>query len=184
MDVKEAIVKRRAARAFEPIKITPDIITELAEAAQLSPSCMNNQPWRYVFVTEKEQLNKMVDALSKNNRIWGKNASLIIGVFSKPNHDCIIKKRIYNLFDTGMATAFMLLRATELGLIAHPIAGFDEEKAKEILNIPEEYQLITLLICGKKSNTIPEDFLDYMIEQEEERPQRKPIKKFIFHEKM
>ena len=184
MDVKEIILKRRAFRSFEPIKITHDIISELAEAAQLSPSCMNNQPWKYVFVKEKKQLEKMVGALATNNRIWGKNASLIIGVFSQPTDDCIIKERLYNLFDTGMATAFLILRATELGLVAHPIAGYNEEKAKEIMNIPNEMRLITLLICGKKSDQVPSDFLKYMIEQEVTRPKRKPINEFIFHEKL
>lgn len=184
MDVKEAILKRRAYRAFEPVEITIEILKELAEAAQLTPSCMNNQPWRYVFIKEKDQLQNMMEALMPNNVIWGKKASLIIGVFSKPKNDCIIKERIYYLFDTGMATAFIILRATELGLVAHPIAGFNEEKAKKIMNIPDEMRLITLLICGKKSDQVPSDFLDYMKTQETERPARKPIEELIFYEKM
>ena len=42
----------------------------------------------------------------------------------------------------------LMLQATELGLIAHPIAGFKSKPIKEILNIPEDFTLITLIILG------------------------------------
>jgi hypothetical protein len=51
---------------------------------------------------------------------------MIIAVFSQKDLDCIRRGgREYYLFDTGMATAFMILRAMGLGLVAHPIAGFN-----------------------------------------------------------
>ena len=53
-----------------------------------------------------------------------------------------------------MATAFIILRATELGLVAHPIAGFDEDKVKEILGIPDDRRVITLVIVGKHMDTV------------------------------
>ena len=79
---------------------------------------------------------------------------MIIAVFSKLEKDCIIGERLYYLFDVGIATAFIILRATELGLVAHPIAGFNEEKAKIVLEIPNEMRLITLIIIGKHSKEI------------------------------
>jgi len=93
-------------------------------------------------------LKQLHGAMSKGNA-WVQAASLIIAVFSKKELDCLIKEREYYLFDTGMATAFIILRATELGLVAHPIAGFNEDAVKEILGIPEEMRLITLVIVGK-----------------------------------
>ena len=89
-----------------------------------------------MFVYDKDMLMKLRDALSKGNE-WAYDASMIIAVFSRQDLDCVIKERIYYLFDTGMATALLILRATELGLVAHPIAGFREKKVKEILEIPE-----------------------------------------------
>ena len=86
--------------------------------------------------------------MSKTNA-WIQTASLIIAVFSRPEDDCRIRGREYYLFDTGMATAFILLRATELGLVAHPIAGYDEKQVKNILDIPEEMKLITLVVVRK-----------------------------------
>ena len=58
MDVKEAIQNRRAYRSLDTVEITQDLIKDLASHAQLSASCNNNQPWRFVFVYETEMLKK------------------------------------------------------------------------------------------------------------------------------
>jgi len=111
MDVKEAINSRRAYRSLEPVEITQEIINSLVESARLSPSCFNNQPWRYIFVTDQKVLEDMHSALSSGNE-WARLSSMIIAVFSKKENDCMIKDREYYLFDTGMATALIILRAT------------------------------------------------------------------------
>jgi len=178
MDVKEAIEKRRAYRSLEHVEITEELVNDLAGSAQLTPSCFNNQPWRYVFVYKKEMLSKLHEALSGGN-VWAKSAPLIIAVFSKQDFDCEIKDRNYFLFDTGMATAFIILRATELGLVAHPIAGFDENKVKEILGIPDDRRVITLVIVGKHMDTISPVLSEKQVINEKQRPQRKPIEEFI-----
>ncbi len=179
MDVKQAINVRRAYRSLEPLEITEELVKDLAESAQLTPSCFNNQPWRFVFVYEPKMLKKVQDCLSKGNE-WAKASSMIIAVFSKEELDCIIKPRIYYLFDTGMATAFIILRATELGLVAHPIAGYDEEQVKKVLNIPEDMRVITLVIIGKHSKTISPILSDYQKQSETKRPERLPLEKFAF----
>ena len=148
MDVKEAIERRRAYRSLDLIDISEDLINDLAKVAQIAPSCANKQPWRLIFVYDEQELRKLFKILSGGNK-WVENASMLIAVFSKPENDCIIGERKYYLFDTGMATAFIILRATELGLVAHPIAGFNEEKAKNLLNIPVDMRLITLISCLK-----------------------------------
>jgi len=179
MEVKEAINKRRAFRSLEPVKITEELVKDLAESAKLTCSCFNNQPWRFVFVYEHDMLKKMHEALPKGNA-WCQYASMIIAVFSKKELDCQIKGRDYYLFDTGMATASIILRATELGLVAHPIAGYNEPKVKEILGIPEAMTVITLVNIGKHSDKINPILSEQQIEAEKNRPERIPIEKFAF----
>ncbi len=182
MNVKDAIENRRAYRVLTEIKITEEIIDELGKAAQLMPSCFNKQPWRFVFVYEDSQLDRMKnEALSEKNLSWANKASMIIAVFSKKDLDCVIKDREYYLFDTGMAVASIILRATEMGLVAHPIAGYSPKKVREVLNIPSEYNVINLIIVGKKDPVIPDYFDNYQVEREKNRPQRKPLKEFVFH---
>lgn len=179
MTVKQAIQARRAYRSLEPVEITEELIKDLAESAQLAPSCFNNQPWRFVFVHDPEVLAKLHGVMSKGNQ-WVQAASMIIAVFSREDLDCRIKGRNYYLFDTGMATAFIILRATELGLVAHPIAGYDEGTVKEILGIPEDMQVITLVIVGKHSETIGPLLTEKQAETEKGRPERLPLEEFAF----
>lgn len=179
MNVKEAIEKRRAYRSLDPIDITEELIIDLAEKAKIAPSCANSQPWRFIFIYEKEKLQNLFTTLTEGNK-WVEKASMIIAVFSKPKNDCIIGERQYYLFDTGLATAFIILRATELGLIAHPIAGFNEGKAKKILEIPDGMRLITLVIIGKHSKDANPVLSDKMKLGEKQRPPRKDLGDFVY----
>ena len=179
MDVKEAIRKRRAYRSLIPVKITDELIKDFAECAQITASCFNNQPWRYVFVYEREMLNKMHETLSTGNE-WVKKASMIIAVLGKQEDDCVIRDRIYYRFDIGMATEAIILRATELGLVAHPIAGYSPKKTREVLNIPEDIDVITLVIVGKHSDKIDSVLSEKQIEAEKKRPRRIPIDDFVY----
>jgi nitroreductase len=179
MDVEEAIKNRRAYRSLDPIDVSDELIKDLAKVAQIAPSCMNKQPWRFIFIRDKDQLKELFETLTPGNK-WVEKTSLIIAVFSEPQNDCIIGERMYYLFDTGMAAAFIILRATELGLVAHPIAGFNENKAKKILKIPEAMRLITLIIVGKRSDEINPVLSEPMRLGEKQRPPRNLLKQFVY----
>jgi len=150
MSVKDAIEKRRAYRSLAPVEITDELIEDLIHSASLAPSCFNKQPWRFVVVSSNEMKERLKKTLSRGNE-WAKSGSLFVAVYTRKDLDCIYRGKEYFLFDTGLATAFLILRATELGLVAHPIAGFDETMLKKILGIPEDMILITLIVMGKHS---------------------------------
>ena len=179
MNVKDAINYRRAYRSLESVAITDELIIDLATHAQLAPSCFNKQPLKFVFVHDPKVLNMLKDTLSTGNA-WAKAAPMIIVVFSNPELDCKVRGKEYFLFDVGSAVAFLQLHATELGLLSHPIAGFDENKVKEVLGIPFEMIVITLVIVGKRSKTINPVLSEKQIENEKTRPQRLPLSEFIY----
>jgi nitroreductase len=181
MNVKDAIESRRAYRALEPAKVGDATVSELARAIQLAPSCFNNQPWRVVFVRSPEQMEKVRAAMSKGNE-WTFRASMYAAVCARREDDCVIKEREYYLFDTGIAVGQMVLRATELGLVAHPIAGFNPAKVMEALAIPLDHQVIAVIVFGHKSaDTSP--LTEGQREAEDERPERDAIEKFAFMER-
>jgi len=178
MKLMEIIENRRAYRSLQPVEINEELVRDLATAASLSASCFNKQPWRYLFAFDKDVLSRLQGAMNKGNE-WTRAASMIIAVASRRDLDCLVKEREYYLFDTGMATAFLILRATELGLVAHPIAGFDEDKAKEILGIPADMRLITLINVG--AHLLPADSLlnEQQAEIEKSRPERLPLSEIM-----
>jgi nitroreductase len=180
MELPEVINKRRAYRSLEPVQITKNLIRDLAKTAQLSASCFNNQPWRYIFVYESSKLEQLSSVLSSGNE-WAKRASMIIAVLSKKEYDCVIHDRVYYHFDTGMATAFLILRATELGLVAHPIAGYSPKKTRQVLGIPDDLEVITLVIVGKKSQNIHPELSEKQRQAERKRPERQPLQKFVYY---
>jgi len=179
--VKETIEKRRAHRSLIPADVSDELVSDLVDCARIAPSCFNNQPWRYVFVRERDALERVFGALSEGNK-WATAASMIIGVASRADFDCQIAGREYFLFDTGMATAFIILRATELGLVAHPIAGFSEKKARAAMRVPDDMRLITLVIVGKHSDEIGSLLSEHQAEVEPRRPERKPAVEIAFHD--
>jgi nitroreductase len=180
MELSKLLEERRAYRALAPVEITESLINEIADTLKLSPSCFNNQPWRYLFIYEKDILNKTFEALTEGNK-WAKKSSMIIAVLSQRDFDCKMPDgRDYYKFDTGMASAILILKATELGLVAHPIAGYSPDKIKEIFNIPAGIEVLTLIIVGKKTSELGSDLNDHQKEVELKRPDRKSNKEFVF----
>lgn len=179
MDVVKAIEERRAYRSLDPVGITDEMVKELARCANLAPSCANFQPERFVFVYATEMLEKMKPVFDKGNA-WCHAASMMVCVFSERKLDCTSPDREWFLFDTGMATALLILRATEMGLVAHPISGFNAEMAKEILSIPKEMVVIAMVLVGKKSPAISPLLSPKQVERETKRPERFPLEKFAF----
>ena len=171
MNFTELVSKRRAYRKLKTVEITPEIIKELVEITKFAPSCDNKQPWRFVFIYDKIKLSKLNESFHKKNK-WVNNASLLVGVFSASDLDCKIEDREYYLFDTGIAVTYIMLRATEMGLVAHPTSYYDEKKAKQIMNVPDNMNLITILAVGKRTDTINIKLTPDQEEAEIERPRR------------
>ncbi len=179
MNVIEAINTRRAYRSLAPAPITEELVRDLARCAQLAPSCNNNQPARFVFVWEPAMLEKMKAVFNKGNA-WCHADSLIVAVCAEKEADCNIYDREYYLFDTGLETAFLILRATELGLVAHPIAGYSPKAVREVLGIPDSMQVITLVNVGKHADTTSPVLSEIQVRDETQRPERLPLEQVAF----
>lgn len=180
MDFSELLKKRRSYRSIETVEITDMMIGQIYDALKLTPSCFNKQPWRYIFVRDADILNKTFSSLSPGN-VWAKKSALMIAVLSRNNYDCQLPDgREYYQFDTGMATAVMVLKIAELGLVAHIMAGYDPQKVKIALNIPESLEVLALISVGKKTDAIDPQLNESQIEIENNQPERLPMDKVIY----
>ncbi|MBU0595428.1 nitroreductase family protein [Candidatus Bipolaricaulota bacterium] len=146
--ILDSIKSRRARRAISDEPILRETAELLLQAAHMAPSCANNQPWRFVTIDDSGVLDRVKDHLTTGN-YWAKPSPLIIAVVSRADLDCQIPDgREYYAFCCGMATMNLMLQATDLGLVSHPIAGFKQAPIKDVLGIPADYTLITLIILG------------------------------------
>ncbi len=144
----DLLKKRSAFRAISPEPLEQAHKKALMEAAQLSASCMNHQPWRFLVLDDPEALEKGREALAPGND-WARTAPLLIIGFSRKDLDCHMGDgREYYLFDLGMAVQNILLQATELGLVARPMAGFQPDLIRKSFQIPEDFTVMILIAVG------------------------------------
>lgn len=179
LDVVDAVRARRAKRVLSQKHIEDAEIMSMVEAARLSASCFNNQPWRMIFCRGGPALAGVKEALAKGN-VWATRADTIVVIAARGPDDCQLSdRRDYYGFDCGLAVGQMLLRATELGIVAHPIAGYEPAKVRAALGIPDEFVIVTLVICGYPGTD------DSLLSEKQKgweaaRPERKPVGENFF----
>jgi nitroreductase len=160
--VVDLIEQRRSRRAYSSQPIEQEKINSLFEAARWAPSANNEQPWVYLYATkdQPELWNQIFETLMEGNRIWAKDAPLLILAMSRKEFIGNGKPNASAKFDLGAANMLLSLQATELGLNVHQMGGFERQKAIDTLNIPETHEPAVVLAIGYvgESDTLP-DFL-------------------------
>jgi len=143
METLEAINKRSSLKAhLSSREIEPEKITKILDAARLAPSARNTQPWRFIVVQGREAVAALVSSVFFEPNQVVNNAPVIIIACANPGDDVVIGGREYYLFDVALAVENMLLAATDLGLVTHPMTALNEDKLKETLGIPREVRFV------------------------------------------
>jgi nitroreductase len=148
--VLEVIKKRRSRRAYTDALVEPEVIQSLFEAARWAPSSVNEQPWVYIYATRDQQdlWNRIFDSLNDSNKVWVRNVPLLIASFVRKNFTRNDKPNGAARYDLGAANAFLSLQATHHGLNVHQMGGYDVEKLKANLNVPDLYEPVVVLAVG------------------------------------
>jgi nitroreductase len=144
------IKDRRSRRAYADKLVEQEKIFSLFEAARWAPSSINEQPWIYLYASkdQTELWDSIFDALNEGNKVWAKNVPLLIASLVRKNFIRNDRPNLAARYDLGAANAFLSLQATELGLNVHQIGGFDPEKLRTNLNIPDIYEPVIILAIG------------------------------------
>ena len=159
-DVDPMFPDRWSPRSFLPDTIPDNQVKSLFEAARWTPSCNNEQPWLFIYATSKKDREKFILALVEQNRIWASKAPLLAFVISRKYFSKTGKPNRHAKFDTGAAWMSLALQARKTGLYAHAMAGFNREKAYEILDVPEDtYDILAAIAIGRKGpcSSLPEN---------------------------
>ncbi len=110
------------------------------------------------------------------NQSWTKNAAALIVVISAKNFEHNNKPSRTHHFDTGAAWENLALEANARGLVAHGMEGFDYDKARADLSIPDDYDIEAMLAIGRRGRV--ED-LPPQLQQNEFPSERKPLSEII-----
>ena len=154
------ILDRWSPRAMSGEAMTREELFPLFEAARWAPSSYNAQPWRFIYAhRETEHWNTLFNLMIEFNQSWAKNAAVLVVVISRSTFEKNNKPSPTHSFDTGAAWENLALQASITGFVAHGMQGFDYERAKKDLKIPDEYQVEAMVAIGKKAakESLPSD---------------------------
>jgi len=176
--IMETIKNRRSIRRFEDREIPEDLLNNLYTAVQWAPSWANTQCWELVVVKDesiKKQLEECMAPKNPATRVVG-NAPVVIAVCAKNNQAGYYNGAVstkygdWFMYDLGIATQNLCLAAHDQGLATVIVGLFDHDKASEILKVPDNYSLVTLIPVGFPA-------------KDPSAPKRKPIEEIIHFEK-
>lgn len=152
--IMPCILNRRSIRGYTSKEVSKDDIIKLLTAANWAPSGNNMQPWRFSIVMDNKELIKKLSSLTVYHS-WVETAPCLISVFldTKVLNDKIPSIYLKHAQSIGAAIQNMLLTAQDLGLGTCWIGEIlkNEEKVKELLQVPNDLQLMAVISVGYSS---------------------------------
>jgi nitroreductase len=152
----ELITGRQSDRKYEDKPVEQEKLDRIIEAARMSPSANNVQPWKFIVVTDPGLIVKIAEAASA--KLLGMNSFVaqapvqIIVVREKSDIQTkaasIVKQRDYSLIDIGIASENICLQAEAEGLGSCMIGWFDEKSIKKALGIPASKRVELIITIG------------------------------------
>jgi nitroreductase len=175
--INKLISDRFSPKKFSNKAIEKEKIDALFEAARWAPSCFNEQPWRFIYCNKEspEEWERIFSCLTESNKSWAGSAPVLAISFASTKFTFNGKTNRFAAYDTGMAVSNLLLQATDMGLFVHQMAGFDSDKARKSLNIPDKYEIFSIMAIGY----LDDEFLSESIEYKAGR-KRKESSDFAF----
>lgn len=140
MDVFEAVQKRKSQRSYDSRPVPRETLEKLLEAARLSPSAKNIQPWHFIVVTDPKKRK----VLSKG--LYAKFLKDVPAVIVLCGDETASPD--WYVVDVALAGENMVLAATTEGLGTCWVSSFDEKNVKDLLKIPKNLRVVALLAVG------------------------------------
>ncbi|MCK5761013.1 MAG: nitroreductase family protein [Candidatus Delongbacteria bacterium] len=165
MNFLELAKKRSSVRSYIDKPIEKEKILRCIEAASLSPSACNSQPWHFIIVDDKDLKDKIAKetfiALSGMNKFTLDAPVMVVLVIEKKNISSnigsFLKNKDFSLIDIGIAAEHFCLQAAEEGFGTCMLGWFNEKVVKKLLNMPNSKHIGLLISLGyPKDENIPE----------------------------
>ncbi|MEH1813972.1 MAG: nitroreductase family protein [Nostoc sp.] len=178
--IHELLAERWSPYAFQDRPVSEADLRSLFEAARWSASSYNEQPWNYLIATKdnSDQFQQLLSCLVEGNQIWAKDAPVlalaIVSLKFTRNH----KDNRAAIHDLGAASSNLTVEATARGIYIHQMIGILPDKARDLFNIPEDFEAWTGMAIGYQGD--PMTLPDGLKERDLTPRQRKPLDQFVF----
>jgi len=158
--IDELFLDRWSPRAMTGEAVAEEDLMALFEAARWAPSSYNAQPWRILYARrDSEHWETFFGLMVEFNQSWAKDAGALVVFVSRTHFDFNGEPSVTHSFDTGAAWANLALQGWLKGLVVHGMQGFDYERARTELNVPEGFQVEAMAAIGKPAerSTLSDD---------------------------
>lgn len=178
--IHELLAERWSPYAFQDRPVSEADLRSLFEAARWSASSYNEQPWNYLIATKdnSDQFQQLLSCLVEGNQIWAKDAPVlalaIVSLKFTRNHE----DNRAAIHDLGAASSNLAVEATARGIYIHQMIGILPDKARDLFNIPEDFEAWTGMAIGYQGD--PMTLPDGLKERDLTPRQRKPLDQFVF----
>lgn len=180
-NINSLILERWSPRAMSGEAIDDRELMALFEAARWAPSSYNNQPWRFIYAKRNtEHWDRFFQLMVEFNQSWAKNAAALVAIISKKTFDHNGKPSRTHHFDAGAAWENLALEAETRGFVTHGMEGFDYDKARQVLEIPDDFDVEAIVAIGKKGK---KEDLPPALQERESPSDRKPLADIIMEGK-
>lgn len=155
-ELLDLISRRQSDRKYSSREIEKEKLDRITEAARMSPSACNGQPWHFIVVTDRELLSGLADAASakllRMNTFLHQAPAMIVVIREGSNITSqvggTVKAKDYSLIDIGIASQNICLQAEAEGLGSCMVGWFDEKEVRRLLFIPRTKRVELIITLG------------------------------------
>jgi nitroreductase len=153
--IEPMFLRRWSPRAMSGEPLSEEELLRLFEAARWAPSTYNEQEWRFLYARrDTPQWPLFFDLLMEANQVWCRRAAVLAVVLARKVFTRNGKPNPVHVFDCGSAWENLALQATTMGLVAHGMAGFDFDKARTALQVPDHFAVAAMFALGRPGDPV------------------------------
>lgn len=146
MEFFDVMRSRISIRKYKDTPVEREKINELLDLMRIAPSAGNRQEWKFVAVTEEEQLKKL--RVACESRGPAMTAPLIFCICATEYTGMNDSGYNRGTIDTSIATTYLHLATYGMGLGSCWVGSFDSDMATEITGCPDGTRVVTIVTVG------------------------------------
>jgi nitroreductase len=176
--IEPLLIDRWSPRAMSGEEISREELMRLFEAARWAPSSFNTQQWRALYALRgTKHWQTFFDLLVDANKTWAQNAAVLVVFISRTLFDHDNEPSVTHSYDCGAAWENFALQGFHQGLVVHGMQGFDYERARKDLQIPDQFKVEAMAAVGKPG---PKEVLPERLRARESPNDRRKLSESVF----